>query len=108
MAGAGVPWEPTPVAGSPALKLATPFPSPFSSRVSLGFSLAAPAQVLLQVFDVDGRLVDTIASGTFQPGTHVCEWKGATGEGRQAAAGVYFVRCSTATGSAVKPVVIIR
>jgi hypothetical protein len=96
-----------PVVPSPPVYLARPYPVPFTSETRLAFSLAEPGFVALEVFDVEGRLVSTVARGFYAAGTHQAAWDGCAG-GRQAAAGVYFIRCATAAGSDVRRVVLVR
>jgi len=55
---------------------------------SIEFSIEAPMVVTMDVLDVQGRHLGTLADGPFAAGTHTVEWSA----GRQAPAGVYFVR----------------
>ena len=50
--------EPAPV----RTMLDEPFPNPFNPHVELAYSLASPGLVTLHVFDIKGRLVDTLVS----------------------------------------------
>jgi hypothetical protein len=65
---------------------------------SIGFSLSAtlngsdPAAVGLTVFDAQGRLVRGLDLGVQNPGPVSLRWDGNRGDGRRAAAGVYFAR----------------
>lgn len=54
----------------------------------------APAEVSL--FDVRGRLVRTIAKGTYRAGYQNVSWDGLDASGRRVAAGVYFLRAQSA------------
>lgn len=55
---------------------------------SIEFSIEAPTVVTMDVLDVQGRRLGTIADGPFAAGTHTVDWSAA----RSAPAGVYFVR----------------
>jgi len=55
------------------------------------FSLTAPGQVLLQVLDVRGRLVRSLADGAFPAGDHTVTWDGRDDAGRPAASGTYLL-----------------
>ncbi|MBI5170749.1 MAG: T9SS type A sorting domain-containing protein [Candidatus Eisenbacteria bacterium] len=69
---------------------ATPNPSFGPARVS--FTLPAPGQVTLGVYDVNGRLVRTLQRGTMSAGAHALDWDGRDPSGAHVPAGVYFVR----------------
>jgi len=73
-------------------RLRTVGPNPFRHEARVEFELARPAAVELEVIDVDGRRVRTLASGPRAAGRHVESWDGRTAAGRRASAGVYFVR----------------
>ncbi len=63
------------------------YPNPFGRSTTLPFTLPAPAQVAVQVYDVLGRLVATPAEGWFTAGPHRVVWRP---EGL--APGLYFYR----------------
>jgi hypothetical protein len=67
---------------------------------------AAPATVAL--YDVTGRLVRTIARGEYGVGYQAVGWDGRDERGRPVAAGVYFLRTTSAGESRVLKVVIAR
>ena len=61
----------------------------------------------LRVFDVHGREIQVLASGTFPAGTHVVRWDGRSREG-VAASGVYFAELKTATVSLKRKLVLVQ
>lgn len=87
--GAGV-GEELVTANQPAW-LFRPQPNPFTSETQIQFLVAADEMVDLSVADVRGRLVATLASGTFTPGVHSVTWSGLADDGTPASPGVYFV-----------------
>jgi hypothetical protein len=107
-AGSGVPVT-VPVAdGSRPVYLARPYPMPFSTETRVPFLLARPADVSLEVFDVKGRLVRTLAKGHYSAGCHSVTWDGTDERGGLAASGVYFIRCATTAGRHVRRAVLVR
>jgi len=48
--------------------------------------------VLLEVYDVGGRLVRVLAEGRFAGGEHEVVWEGLDESGHRVAPGVYFCR----------------
>ncbi len=84
----------TPLAGGPRLDA---WPNPFNPRTDLRFSLSADAAGSLDVFDISGRHLRTLAEGNFSAGQHQFVWDGRDGDGRALASGVYFARLAAFT-----------
>lgn len=59
------------------------------------FTLPVGGNASLQVFDTQGRLVQTIASGRFDAGRHTATWNGRGANGSKVSSGVYLVRLTT-------------
>ena len=72
-------------------------PNPFISSAQISFQLREEAvrSVSLQVYDVSGRLIRTLAQGHFASGTHVVPWHGLNDEGKPVPSGLYFCRLRT-------------
>jgi hypothetical protein len=75
-----------------AFQLAPAAPNPFRIATAIGFALPKASDVRLRIYDVAGRLVRTLQSGTLAAGRHVRVWDGRTDAGAQASPGVYFSR----------------
>ena len=61
-----------------------------SQGATMVFSLESPGEVDLRVYDVQGRLIKTVASGPFASGAHEVPWDGTSDNGQRLAAGTYF------------------
>jgi hypothetical protein len=88
--------------------LSQPYPVPFAGRTHIAFTIAEPSQVLLEVFDVKGRLIKTIGDGRYGSGTHRFAWDGTSDSGDAVAPGVYFLRCLTPEAQRVERIVLVR
>ncbi len=75
-----------------ALTLHPVSPNPFVDRALVTFDLPRAAGTSLTIYDVAGRRLRTLESGTTAAGRHSASWDGRSEEGRLAAAGVYLVR----------------
>jgi hypothetical protein len=73
-----------------AVALLASRPNPFSRAAVIGFDLPRQARVVLRIYDVGGRVVRTLADGSWQAGRHQLEWDGTDRHGRPAPVGVYF------------------
>lgn len=81
-------------------RLLAPAPNPASGSVTFSYSLSAPADIVLSVFDAQGRLVRVLDRRRLPMGYHSSTWSGARANGRPAAAGVYFLKL-TANGKSL-------
>ncbi len=84
------------------LAIAKVVPNPFNPRTTLSYEVPRTGRIELAVYDIKGRLVKRLVSGTVQAGRHTVSWSGQDSHGRAVAAGVYFARMSdgrTATTS---------
>ncbi|TMQ53719.1 MAG: hypothetical protein E6K72_08215, partial [Candidatus Eisenbacteria bacterium] len=75
-----------------AFGLAGVGPSPGSGPLRIAFTLAHNAPIQIDVFDLLGRRVVTLARGPWSAGTQAVGWDGLTRGGMQAPAGIYVVR----------------
>ena len=67
-------------------------PNPFDRITSIEFELPVEAAVRLEVFDIQGRLVRTLANGRFIPGVHSVTWDNRAEDGHSLGAGIYLYR----------------
>lgn len=70
-------------------------PSPFVGSTSVAFELSRASEVTLEVYDLRGARVRTLATGQHAAGAHSVMWDGRDDAGRRAAAGVYLVRMAS-------------
>lgn len=82
-------------------------PNPLSSSTLLRFSLPSAATVDLRVFDVQGKQVRVLSTGSFGAGEHHLTWGGNDEGGRAVAPGVYFLRMQAAGLTRTQRVVLI-
>ena len=68
------------------------FPNPAHVKATMAFSLDAPGEVDLRVYDVSGRLISQVAAGHFDSGYHEVPWNGRNPSGQKVAAGTYFYK----------------
>ena len=80
---------------APALVAVAATPNPFSGAVGVVFSLSAPAEVDLTVYDVYGREVGSLLDdAAYAAGEHEVAWDGRGGTGQEVPPGVYLCRIS--------------
>jgi len=84
------------------------FPNPFNPLTRLRFGLSEPGNALLQVFDVRGSLVATLARGRRGVGTFEIEWKAVDDRGAALPSGIYFCRLRTDTRDISRKMILMR
>ena len=89
---------------SAALSLDRPYPNPITENASLGFSVPFSGNVEISVYDVSGRMVESILSGSVESGAHSVNWA----PGSEIASGVYFIRLTTDGGVLTQQAMVIR
>jgi len=52
------------------------YPNPFSEETTISFSLEAPADIKLTVWDLSGKMISTIVLGRLNAGQHKYSWNG--------------------------------
>lgn len=80
-------------------------PNPSAGEMSFDLALPREANVQVDVLDVAGRVVGTLASGRFGAGVHAVRWSDGGAGVRTARAGVYFVRAKWEGFESVRSVV---
>ena len=63
------------------------YPNPFNNTTTIRYAVPEETFVQLEIFDIKGRLVETLTSQSHQPGFYALQWAG-----RRAASGVYFIK----------------
>ncbi|MEP7170891.1 MAG: T9SS type A sorting domain-containing protein, partial [Bacteroidota bacterium] len=78
-------------------------PNPLSSSTTISFSLNELQNVSLKVFDLNGRLIKTLADNIFEEGEHSIEWKA-----ENVNAGIYFLQVQTAEYSKTEKLIFTK
>jgi hypothetical protein len=72
--------------------LAQNYPNPFNPTTTIRYDLPYESKVMLEIFDVMGRLVAKLAEGKQSAGFKAVYWSGVNTQGSDIASGVYFYR----------------
>lgn len=83
-------------------------PNPFNPTTTITFALTAPNYVRLEVYSVSGRLVRTLADGSWEAGIHAVVWDGRDDGGSDVSSGVYFARFKTGRLIETKRMTLLR
>jgi uncharacterized delta-60 repeat protein len=106
---------PTGVAGPSTLfgvpirfELAANCPNPMRSNTTVKFGLPKESRVRVEVYNIAGQRVKTLADGKLGAGYHQVTWKGQSDNGQKVAAGVYLVRMVTPEFNGIRKMTVVR
>lgn len=83
-------------------------PNPFVEQTRIAFTLPAPADARVSVYDVSGRLVARLLDAPAASGRTELRWTGRNAAGSSVAPGVYFLRLEAGQSRETRRVVRIR
>ena len=67
------------------------YPNPFNSRVKIEFSTSKSTSLIVNIFDVNGKLINRLFDGFMGKGLHSLDWNGKTNKGYECSSGIYFI-----------------
>jgi hypothetical protein len=85
-----------------------PFPSPFTGRIFVRFSIPEERELKLNIYDVAGRLVRTLINSRMKSGEHCIIWDGKDEEDRPLPAGIYFVKVDCKKEFYTEKIILLR
>lgn len=75
-----------------APSLSQNYPNPFNPETTIRFEVHQRESVLLEVFDIQGRKVATLANRSYTPGSYAVKWNGKDEAGIAVSSGVYLYK----------------
>ena len=89
------------------------YPNPFNPETWIPYQLAAPAEVALTIYDMDGQKVRRLAvghqaAGMYQSRSRAIYWDGRNQFGESVASGLYFYTLTAGEFSATRRMVILK
>ncbi|MFQ6003526.1 MAG: T9SS type A sorting domain-containing protein, partial [Candidatus Zixiibacteriota bacterium] len=79
------------------------YPNPFHSETTFQFSIPKPEHVILKVFDVVGREIETVIDGIYIPGEHNIIW-----EASHLPSGIYFYKFQAENVVRTKKFILVK
>lgn len=84
------------------------YPNPFNPTTTIGFNLKEEAKVKIEIYNIHGQKVDTVADGYYGAGYNNVNWNGVDGEGRPVASGVYFYKMKAGRYTSTKKMILMK
>jgi len=89
-------------------KLLNNFPNPFNPATTIAYELPERSKVVLQVFDINGKLVRTLINSLVEEGYGEVVWNGKDQSGRSVSSGVYFYKLRAGKTMISRKAVLLR
>ena len=83
-------------------------PSPFEGSTVIEFGLPETQSVSLEIYDVTGRRVISLAEGVHGAGYHNVTWTGSDANGARVSPGVYFYRLVTGYSVLTRKLLVVQ
>ncbi len=90
------------------IRLEQNVPNPLNPSTVIAFTLPQDGAVLLQVYDLKGRVVRTLVDGARPAGRHEASWDGRDDRGGQVASGTYMYRLTAAGEVTSRKLTLVR
>ena len=89
-------------------KLYNNYPNPFNPVTTLQYDLPQDAVINITIYDMMGRLVNTLVSSQQNAGYKLIQWNGTNNAGQPVSAGVYLYRIETGDFRQTKKMVLLK
>jgi len=84
-------------------RLDKPYPNPFNPTIAIRFSVGNADQYYLHVFDITGRLVESLVNGGTVSGEYEVQWNAS-----QFSSGIYFVQLTVGNSIDTRKILLIK
>ncbi|MBD3290774.1 T9SS type A sorting domain-containing protein [candidate division KSB1 bacterium] len=93
----------------PALvRLAQNYPNPFNSNTTITYHLEKNTNVVLEIYDILGRLIRTLVQGHQLRGEKIVVWDGRDIQNKNVQSGIYFYKLKTGGFEKTKKMVLLQ
>jgi hypothetical protein len=83
--------------------LAQNYPNPFNSATTINYSLAEAGEVTLKIYNICGRLVETLVQESAEPGSYTVTW-----DASELSSGIYFYKVTAGDFTKTKRMMLVK
>jgi len=91
-----------------SFKLYQNFPNPFNPTTTIQYDIPRSGEVNIAIYDIQGRLVRSLASFVQQVGSHNIVWDSRNNGGANVSSGTYFCRIDFNNAFLVKKLILLK
>lgn len=89
-------------------KLLPNYPNPFNTATTIAFELDRADWVKVEIYDVHGRKLITLANKSYQPGIHRLTWNGRDEMDQPVSSGIYVCKAKSSRNTASQKIALIK
>tara|TARA_Y100000768_G_scaffold136726_1_gene101781 strand:- start:7107 stop:13079 length:5973 start_codon:yes stop_codon:yes gene_type:complete len=84
------------------------YPNPFNPNINIQFSVPEIANVKVDIYDIAGRIVKSLANESMDPGIVDISWNGISDEGTLLSSGIYFIVLDMNNSTFIEKVTLLK
>ena len=84
------------------------YPNPFNSNTTISYNVAEEGKVSLNIYNLQGQLVDILVDGYLNEGTHTIKWSGNNQNGILVTNGTYLIKLQADDAIITKKVFLVK
>ena len=84
------------------------YPNPFNPETKIQFDVAEKSHVSIEIFNLVGQKVATLANSTMDVGKYTITWGGLNDKGAPLPSGMYFYEMNNSSYHAIKKLVLVK
>ena len=84
------------------------YPNPFNPSTTINFNVPNFSDVKITVYDLNGKLVNTLVDASYASGSYNVVWNGDDINGNKVAAGIYMYNLTSGQNSITNKMVLIK
>jgi hypothetical protein len=84
------------------------YPNPFNPSTNIEFSVPKQEHVKLEIYDILGKLVNTLMDREMSAGNYQVNWTGSSKDGSKVPSGIYLLRIQAGSFSSVKKMLMVK
>ena len=86
-----------------SFSLSAAYPNPFNPTTTLSFALPSEVKVILEIYDINGRLIKELQSGILESGYHSVVWNADAHS-----SGVYFLKMQAGSFQKIQKLMLVK
>jgi len=84
------------------------YPNPFNPATTINYSIPQQSRVVIKVYDMMGKEINTLVNEDKSPGYYSAQWNGENSYGTRVATGIYFYRVVAGNFAQVKKMILLK
>ena len=84
------------------------YPNPFNPVTTIRYQIPVREHVKMRIFDINGRLVNTLIDQFQSPGRYAIRWASDNSSGQRVASGIYLVHIEAGRFTSVRKIILLK